>query len=389
MQNLALGSLHRVANKLANATLAVRDKTEELNLKVHLHWRKTLARPTRTIDEEFEALAEELEAIQNASREIFDLLLHFLATLREVFSSSQRVVNTIHLLCFSAVGSAAVSDPSHTLDSWRHVKRYTSVLQEIQLCLDDSAESLAQNLHTKLDQLMLHLASIYKHVLARDQALGNYDRMYDKYDALKILSATSDFTPNQNYHYDILERKLELLKASYDEHNTSLKLELPHFFMLVREFIEPLTLFVFYVHLTASYQLTSNLLTLASDYGVLSSVYRQTFNLEHMAQFLRSCTVMSDMSQALRSDQGKGPSAPEESTADFITALETPPRTTCPIGGTGRLCLALFRFDSLEEGDLLFNKGDVIELLDTEGEWWIGLLRGKQGLFPAVYVELI
>lgn len=54
------------------------------------------------------------------------------------------------------------------------------------------------------------------------------------------------------------------------------------------------------------------------------------------------------------------------------------------------LCKAIYAFDAQDVDELSFNPGDQIEILkeDTSG-WWIGRLRGKQGLFPMNYIEKI
>ena len=55
--------------------------------------------------------------------------------------------------------------------------------------------------------------------------------------------------------------------------------------------------------------------------------------------------------------------------------------------------MALHTFSSTEEGDLPFNKGDIIVATKTEGDWWMGRLEanglsGTVGSFPANYVQL-
>ena len=51
----------------------------------------------------------------------------------------------------------------------------------------------------------------------------------------------------------------------------------------------------------------------------------------------------------------------------------------------------LFRFEFEGEGDndLSFKEGDVISLKERDGEWLKGELRGKNGLFPLSFVEII
>ncbi|RPD60966.1 SH3-domain-containing protein [Lentinus tigrinus ALCF2SS1-7] len=46
--------------------------------------------------------------------------------------------------------------------------------------------------------------------------------------------------------------------------------------------------------------------------------------------------------------------------------------------------------DGREPNDLSFSSGEIIEIVDeTNGDWWTGKCRGKQGLFPSNHVEKI
>ncbi|KAI0648864.1 SH3 domain-containing protein [Trametes meyenii] len=46
--------------------------------------------------------------------------------------------------------------------------------------------------------------------------------------------------------------------------------------------------------------------------------------------------------------------------------------------------------DGREPNDLSFSAGEAIEIVDeTNADWWTGKARGKQGLFPSNYVELL
>lgn len=53
-------------------------------------------------------------------------------------------------------------------------------------------------------------------------------------------------------------------------------------------------------------------------------------------------------------------------------------------------CKALYAYDPQDTDELAVGEGDIIEILkeDPSG-WWLGRLRGKEGLFPANYVERI
>ncbi|KAL1949795.1 hypothetical protein VTO73DRAFT_8676 [Trametes versicolor] len=46
--------------------------------------------------------------------------------------------------------------------------------------------------------------------------------------------------------------------------------------------------------------------------------------------------------------------------------------------------------DGREVNDISFSAGETIEIVDeTNADWWTGKCRGRQGLFPANYVELL
>ncbi|KAI8987351.1 hypothetical protein BDF20DRAFT_814442, partial [Mycotypha africana] len=51
---------------------------------------------------------------------------------------------------------------------------------------------------------------------------------------------------------------------------------------------------------------------------------------------------------------------------------------------------ALYDFQPTEQGELGFQKGDIIRVLESVyRDWWKGELRGKTGIFPVNYVEKI
>ncbi|CAG8453842.1 4103_t:CDS:10 [Ambispora gerdemannii] len=53
--------------------------------------------------------------------------------------------------------------------------------------------------------------------------------------------------------------------------------------------------------------------------------------------------------------------------------------------------IALFDFAGEQPGDLAFNKGDVVTIIqksDSVNDWWTGTCNDVEGIFPANYVEL-
>ncbi|KAF8002372.1 hypothetical protein HF325_003337 [Metschnikowia pulcherrima] len=216
--------LGSIAGKIASTSHRVRSKTGRINSRVHEHWRKPAHMPTKTVDEDFEELMEELEAISNSCHDIISVNAQYMSLSTEVIESARRVANSV------------------------------------------------QNIDERVKALQNHIDKVQDRVALRDKALLSFDRVYDKFDGMTILSTTSEFTAKQKQEYHSLEKKLVELRRIYEDHNTALKRELPSFFMLVRTFIEPLMQFLFFVQLTAAYQVQSNLLTVSQDLDENASV---------------------------------------------------------------------------------------------------------------------
>ncbi|KAK7684998.1 hypothetical protein QCA50_011833 [Cerrena zonata] len=88
---------------------------------------------------------------------------------------------------------------------------------------------------------------------------------------------------------------------------------------------------------------------------------------------------------------GKPPSQTDYS---FVPKLTTKPALSNPMRpgeGIAR-AIALFDFKAVQAGDLSFTKGEVItvtEKSDNTDTWWKGKVNGREGSFPANYVEVV
>ena len=49
--------------------------------------------------------------------------------------------------------------------------------------------------------------------------------------------------------------------------------------------------------------------------------------------------------------------------------------------------VAVFDFEAQEETDLGFKKGDKIEVIKRDGDWWTGRIGSREGTFPFNYVK--
>ncbi|XP_035171590.1 intersectin-1 isoform X8 [Oxyura jamaicensis] len=55
---------------------------------------------------------------------------------------------------------------------------------------------------------------------------------------------------------------------------------------------------------------------------------------------------------------------------------------------SGEEYVAMYTYESSEQGDLTFQQGDMILVTKKDGDWWTGTLGDKSGVFPSNYVRL-
>ncbi|TKS85859.1 Intersectin-1 SH3 domain-containing protein 1A SH3P17 [Collichthys lucidus] len=74
-------------------------------------------------------------------------------------------------------------------------------------------------------------------------------------------------------------------------------------------------------------------------------------------------------------------------------ASESPPNGKRPSpsptkpSDSGEEYVAMYTYESSEQGDLSFQQGDVVMVTRKEGDWWTGMVGGKTGVFPSNYVK--
>lgn len=54
---------------------------------------------------------------------------------------------------------------------------------------------------------------------------------------------------------------------------------------------------------------------------------------------------------------------------------------------SGEEYVAMYTYESSEQGDLSFQQGDIVVVTRKEGDWWTGMVGGKTGVFPSNYVK--
>jgi len=81
---------------------------------------------------------------------------------------------------------------------------------------------------------------------------------------------------------------------------------------------------------------------------------------------------------------------PSFPTPASVTAAHRPaPASQAPQAVTARAIWG-YNQDNADPNDLTFAAGDIVEIVEESNpDWWVGRLKGRQGLFPSNYVEKI
>uniref|UniRef100_A0A665UYH2 Intersectin-1 n=1 Tax=Echeneis naucrates TaxID=173247 RepID=A0A665UYH2_ECHNA len=98
---------------------------------------------------------------------------------------------------------------------------------------------------------------------------------------------------------------------------------------------------------------------------------------------LISATLTSGVSDSPRNGKQPSPSPMKPSESGEGNLSLTDKLSVC-------ICteyIAMYTYESSEQGDLSFQQGDIVMVTRKEGDWWTGMVGGKTGVFPSNYVK--
>lgn len=72
-----------------------------------------------------------------------------------------------------------------------------------------------------------------------------------------------------------------------------------------------------------------------------------------------------------------------------ISAPPHPPQTSEPVGSPTRRARALYDYDAAADDEMTIREGDIIDIVEDDGQWATGERDGKLGMFPISYVEFV
>lgn len=339
------------------------------------YWRLQRKVSSKTMDSELEELVEELDAIDDVCREMIDIHKVYCSVVSELVSSSQRIVNSYHILTHYS-GLTSDSETSEAEKAWENAKRYQVALEEVSCYLKETLGAIPGQVDVKVGELLNLLAMVHKQINKRDRLLTRYESLHDKYDCMTILSATKQLSAKQKLEHKVLEESMNDAKAQYTALNSMICMELPYYFILIRKFMEPILEFLYFVHLTLAYQTHLNFTSVKEELGMADEMSTATFSEDHMRKFTRIEPLCLNDLTIIRFRRDN---------LELLVNEEGQPPLSLTEKGS-HLCVALYNYHSEVAEDLNFCQGDIIKVSECSGDWWEGELNGKRGIFPKNHV---
>lgn len=283
---------------------------------------------------------------------------------------------------------------------WSTSKVYVNKLETIEPRIHEPA--LIYKVILKKCQESVNIIDIIKHnIRMRNNALDDYDSVYSSWNSLVSKSKTQELSVKETQRFYSLQRKLETYKVKYDKINELFKAELPIFFKLINMFLEPIILIMFYTQLTITYQITTNLSSIQNDLNFdLDDLYKLNWNQQHVAacesiyqQAQKEIDLFSILKfrdkyyQSLNDTNYSSVISNRSSAGGSIATprLETIYEETNDMGKS--YYKVLYDYTSQRPGDLTIKFGDVVEVINAQGNWWHAILNGVQGEIPSNYVQ--
>ncbi|ODV62062.1 BAR and SH3 domain-containing protein [Ascoidea rubescens DSM 1968] len=325
---------------------------------------------------------------------------------------------------------------------------YRAVVIELKSTLAPDLELIQNRIINPSQDLLSIITSIRKMSTKREHKRVDLDRhlnTFQRYENKK------DQTAKDIEKLSKAQSNVQIAQEEYDYYNNMLKNDLPIFFKLEADFIQPLFISFYYMQLNIFYTLYNRMEELKIPYFDLDSDIVECFNnkvgdVHERTQNIKIVNFKADHARnKLEIAKKKFASKKEEADAEYQTnqssgyshsfshsplPVYTPPASSIEtnqptqvaqnnppsydqtysaqpqekksyapaVGGRPaaapravETCTALYDYAAQAEGDLSFNAGSVIEIVqrtsDSNG-WWTGQLNGRVGVFPGNYVQL-
>ncbi|KAJ5234083.1 Protein hob1 [Penicillium citrinum] len=359
----------------------------------------------------FQELEKETKKLHDESKKYFDAINGMLSHQIEFSKAIAELYKPI---------SGRASDPNSyqfegNPEGIQACEDYEAIVRDLQEALSPELEMIESRVISPADQLLEVIKVIRKVAVKRDHKKLDFDRHNA---SLKKLQDKKDKNIKDEKALYKAENEVEQATQEFNYYNDLLKEELPKLFTLEAEFIRPLFQSFYYMQLNVFYTLHEKMQALDIGYFNLKLDVEEAFeqkrgDVQERAEALmivhfktkglgRSGSKPDVAGHPLRPMRTPPPpyssaAATPSPTGSFSAAAKSKPAPPPPRAKPAHLSkpvervTALYDYEAQAHGDLGFSAGDVIEIVqrtDNTNEWWTGRIDGREGQFPANYVQL-
>lgn len=369
----------------------------------------------------FQELERETKRLHDESKKYFDAINGMLSHQIEFSKAMTELYKPI---------SGRASDPStYTIEGnpegIQACEDYEAIVRDLQESLAPELEMINHRVISPADQLLEVIKVIRKVAVKRDHKQLDYDR---RRGTLKKLQDKKDKSLKDEKALYKAENDVEQATQEFNYYNDLLKDELPKLFELEAEFIRPLFQSFYYMQLNVFYTLHERMQGMNIGYfdmtldveeafekkrgdvqeraEALSIVHYKTsggrrtasgskFAKDKLAQEEKTSGASSRYSASDGVENPPPPYSPPSAGSNFAAEAKAKPAPPPPKPKPAKFSnvervTALYDYEAQAHGDLSFSAGDVIEIVqrtENQNEWWTGRIDGREGQFPANYVQ--
>ncbi|KAL4944294.1 hypothetical protein BDV06DRAFT_220450 [Aspergillus oleicola] len=370
----------------------------------------------------FQELEKETKKLHDESKKYFDAVNGMLDHQIEFSKAMTELYKPI---------SGRASDPStYTIEGnpegIRACEEYEAIVQDLKESLGPELEMIDSRVVSPAQELLEVIKAIRKVAVKRDHKKLDYDRHRA---TLKKLQDKKDKSLKDEKALYKAEGDVEQATSEYNGYNDLLKEELPKLFALEAEFIRPLFQSFYYMQLNVFYTLHEKMQSINIGYFDLTRDIEEAYEAKRgdVKERAEELTIVHykttggrrpgaggklSIKDKLSQDKGRfgrqsdpdvvenppPPYSPGSSSGSALAAAAAkkpapPPPKPKPskFSAAAETVTALYDYEAQAHGDLSFSAGEVIEIVqrtDNTNEWWTGRVDGREGQFPANYVQL-
>ncbi|KAJ3894934.1 hypothetical protein GG344DRAFT_86269 [Lentinula edodes] len=399
-------------------------------------------------DPEFDDYQRHFSSMEQAVEKLLKDTKAFTDAVNHLFTSGAGYASHFSVIFHPIAGEYDLlgkhPDAAHTIKS---VEKHETAMEELRSAVAPELELIESRIVGPTKEFQSVMKTIRKTITKRDHKLVDYDRFNN---SLTKLRDKKEKSLSDEKNLFKLEQDFEMATNEYEYINTALKQDLPRFMTLSTQFIDPLFHSFFYMQLNIFYillekmnnfseeakydisnlpgnEITSNYESQRSDAWSQIEELNITKRIISTSKFVQSnraaagpgVSRTTSSTSSLASSRSPPPSGfkkapppppfaashaappppytpsngPASAAASAAAAKKAPPpppplKPKPKLAPKPQFVVALYDFAAQAEGDLSFNSGDRIEIVEKTAsaeDWWTGKLNGIQGVFPGKF----